>query len=209
MARNAPGKHFRKGLSLIELHDMFPSDESAEAWFVGQRWPDGVACPECSSRNIQKRQTRKPQPYRCRDCRKDFSAKTGSVMQGSPLPFRTWAIAIYLVTTSLKGVSSMKVHRGLRITQKSAWHMLMRLRETYEDCAFPFDGPVEADETFIGGLEENKHRSKKLRAGRGCVGKAIVAGARDRDTGKVVAKVVPDTAARTLQGFVEGVSQVG
>ena len=110
MAHKAPGKSHRKGITLIELTRMFPDDAAAERWFVEQRWPDGVHCPDCGSVNVQERETRKPQPYRCRDCRKDFSTKTGTLMQGSNLGFQTWAMAIYLFNTSLKGVSSMKLH---------------------------------------------------------------------------------------------------
>ena len=125
-------------------------------------------------------------------------------MEASNLGFQIWAIAVYLMSTSLKGVSSMKLHRDLEITQKSAWHLAMRLRKALEDdgVKLPFAGPVEADETYIGGKEGNKHVRKKLKAGRGAVGKTAVAGVRDRATGHVVAKVAEKTDARTLQGFV-------
>ena len=128
---------------------MIPDEKAAEAWWVRSRWPHGVVCPACGSMRIQHRKTRKPQPYRCRDCRKDFSAKTGSLLEGSPLPFQTWVIAIYILTTGIKGTSSMKLHRDLRITQKSTWFLAHRIRETWaENCGAPFTGPVEADETL-------------------------------------------------------------
>ena len=146
----APGRSHRKGISLIELFEMFPDNETAERWWVANRWPNGVVCPECGSLNIQHRETRKPQPYRRRDCRYDFSARTGSLMQGSPLGFRKWAIAIYLLTTGIKGTSSMKLHRDLKVTQKTAWFIAHRIRETWaESSGVPFTGPVEADETYL------------------------------------------------------------
>ena len=188
----APGRHYRKGLSIKQLTRQFPDDTTAERWFVESRWPNGVACPKCGSLNIQERRTRKPQPYRCRErkCLKDFSVKTGTLMQGSPLGFQTWAIAIYLVSTGLKGTSSMKLHRDLDVTQKTAWYLAHRIRETWRDHQKPFSGPVEVDETYVGGLEKNKHSHKKLRAGRGGVGKSLVVGAKDRETGTVSAEVV-------------------
>ncbi|MCY4354831.1 MAG: IS1595 family transposase [Truepera sp.] len=188
---------------------MFPDDETAEEWFIKARWPNGVFCPKCGSSNIQERPTRKPQPYRCRDCRKDFSVKTGSLMHNSPLGFQTWVIAIYLLTTSLKGVSSMKLHRDLGITQKSAWYLAHRIRENFKYHGDLLAGPIEADESLFGGLEGNKHSDKKLRAGRGAVGKVVVAAVKDRGTNKIVAQVVPGTDAETLQGFVKEYTEDG
>ena len=203
MTKNGPGKSYRRGISLIEIVKMFDTEEKAETWFIEQRWPDGPTCPDCGSDNVAPRPTRKPQPFRCRTCRKDFSVTTGTLLHRTHLPLSKWAIAFYLFATNLKGVSSMKLHRDLGITQKTAWYMAHRIRQMMENGdAAKFTGPVEADETYIGGKEANKHTDKKLRAGRGTVGKAAVAGVKDRETNQVDAAPVERTDGPTLREFV-------
>ena len=204
MAHKAPGKHYREGLSLVQLTRMFPDDIAAENWFIETRWPDGAVCPSCGSLNVQPRPTRKPQPFRCRDCRKDFSVKTGTLMHGSKLGFQVWVIAIYLLTTNLKGVSSMKLHRDLGVTQKTAWYLAHRIRETWsDDREVPYPGPVEVDETYMGGKMKNMHKHKKREARqRPDLGKTIVVGAKDRDTNRVSARVVENVEKPTLHDFV-------
>ena len=204
MAQKAPGKSHRKGLTLQELFRMFPDDATAERWFAEKRWPDGPHCPYCGSTNVQSSAKHKTMPYRCREktCAKRFSVRTKTPMESSKLGFQTWAVALYQVTTNLKGVSSMKLHRDLGITQRSAWFLAHRLREAWKDHGSQFTGPVEVDETYIGGLEKNKHAHKKQRLGRGGIGKTAIAGAMDRATGAIRGEVIPDTTKRTLHGFV-------
>ena len=196
------GKSYRKGMTLMEIIKCFDTEEKAEAWFIEQRWPDGVICPFCESLEVSPRPTRKPQPFRCRSCRKDFSVKTGTLLHRSHLPLSKWAIAYYLFATNLKGVSSMKLYRDLGITQKTAWYMAHRTRQTLTAEGDKFAGAAEVNETYIGGKEGNKHSDKKLRAGRGAVGKVAVAGVRDRNTGRVNTEVVASTDKGTLQNFV-------
>ena len=202
-----PGKSYREGLSLDRLFRMFPTDEAAEAWFTAERWPDGPYCPHCGSRNIQCGIAHPTMTHRCRDCpkRRMFSLKTGTVMQGSPLGYRTWLAAIYLVATNLKGVSSMKLHRDLGISQKSAWYLAHRIREAWKEVGDPFAGPVEADEAYIGGKRKNmpKSRREAMKGAGSLAGKTIVAGAKDRRTNKVSAAVVEGMDGWTPQSFVE------
>ena len=160
MAHNAPGKHYRKGMTLVELIRKFPDDKTAEAWIASIRWPDGPECPHCGCGNVQHPTAHKTMPYRCRGkgCRKWFSVKTGTVMRESKLGYQVWAIAVYLYNTSLKSVSSMKLHRDLGISQKSAWHLAHRIRECWEDLSGePMVGPVECDEAHFGGKARNMH----------------------------------------------------
>ena len=129
--KGGPGKAYRKGMTLVEAVQKFADEEAAHQWFVDRRWPNGVICPDCESVNVKMRNTKRKTPvYHCNACKYDFTVKSGTIMHDSKLPLSKWAIAFYLFNTSLKGVSSMKLHRDLGITQKNAWHMAHRIRET-------------------------------------------------------------------------------
>ena len=125
-------------------------------------------------------------------------------MEASNLGYHDWLYALYLVVTNLKSVASMKMHRELGITQKSAWHLVHRIRKGWATSdGMLFNGPVEVDETYIGGRRRNMKKSKReALTGRGPVGKVAVVGVKDRETNQVSAQVVSDTTAETLQGFV-------
>ena len=195
-----PGRSHRKGITLLGLTKWIPDEAAARQWFEAIHWPDGtLSCLRCGSMNVY-RCKHKERPFRCRDCKKYFSVKTGTALQASNLPLKTWVWAIYLESTSRKGVSSMKLHRDLGVTQTTAWFMLQRIREGLVSNIGAFEGPVEVDEAYFGGLEKNKREWKKANLGRGPVGKMAVVGIKDRATGK--AQVVEDTSAATLQQFV-------
>ena len=204
MTQKAPGKHHRDGVSLIELGEMFPDEESATAWFESLVWPDGRHCPHCGSCETTEAPASKKQPYWCGDCRKGFSVRIGTALERSKVPLRKWVFAIYLEMTSLKGVSSMKLHRDLKVTQKTAWFMLHRIREAWAGAQpAPFAGPIEVDETHLGGKRKNMPRSKrKQMSGRGPVGKTTVIGAKDRASNRIAARTAETRDADTLQNFI-------
>ena len=197
-----PGKTHRNGLTIIELFKMFPDDASAETWFEIQRWPHGRFCPDCGSLSTVPVKSRKPMPYRCKDCRKHFSVRKGTVMQSSKIPSQKWVLAIYMMTTGIKGTSSMKIHRELGIRQSTAWFLMQRIREGFIDGRMKMAGPVEVDETFLGGKEKNKHKDKKIKGSQGGAGKTVIIGAKDRDTKRVDARTISRRDKTVMQGFV-------
>jgi transposase-like protein len=195
-------------ISLYQFFKQFPDENAARLNFENNRWGETKYCPHCGSVSVSECKDHKPMAYRCKDCRKHFSVRTGTVLEESKLPLQKWLMAIYMMTTARKGIPSTQMARELGCTQKSAWFLAQRIREAWLSGSASdiggggkLGGTVEVDETFIGGKEGNKHASKRINKGRGAVGKAVVAGIKQRD-GVVVAKRVPDTTAPVLQSFI-------
>ncbi len=170
-------------VSTFQLFKMLPDAEAARVYLEGRLWPNGPRCPVCG---LGERITiRAGGFYRCNQCKEDFTVRTGTIFERSHIPLHKWVYAMYLLVTARKGISSMQLSKEIGITQKSAWFMLHRLREACggKKGLTKLRGIVEMDETYVGGLEANKHAQKKLRAGRGSVGKVPVLGMRERGKG--------------------------
>ena len=189
----------RQKLSFMAVMKLFPNDATAEAWYIQHRWPNGVQCVHCQGVKVAEINTsRQYRLWRCKPCNRTFSAKTKSLMHSSNLGFRLWVLAIYQVTTNLKGIASTKLASDLGIKQPSAWFMIHRIRSAY-----PHDtqlmGPVEVDETFIGGTDRNRHAAQKTDRETSYWSKAAAVGIKSRADNTIHAEMVNTVSSATLQ----------
>jgi transposase-like protein len=190
---------------------IFRDEAKARKWLEAELWPDGPICPHCGVLNGSTKvhgATARPGLYMCNDCRSQFTVTVGTLMERSKIPLTKWLYATYLLMSSKKGMSTQQLHRTLGVSLKSTWFLMHRIREALREGGSPFtqlggnDKKVEIDETFVGGLEKNKHRNKRKHAGTGGAGKEAVFSLVERD-GKVRSHHVHSVSAKTLRPILE------
>lgn len=198
----------RSTISTFKLFELFPDEETARDYLEARLWPNGAICPECKS--LDRITKRTGGFYRCNACKLDFTIRTATIFERSHIPLHKWVYAMYLLVTARKGISSMQLAKEIGVTQKSAWFMLHRLREACgsNDDLDKLRGVIEIDECFVGGKEANKHESKKLRAGRGPVGKTPVLGMRERG-GRTVARVMNERSVQATHAEIFEKTELG
>lgn len=202
----------KKPVTLQQAIAYFADTDRAFDYAKFLRWPDDkVTCPRCGSDSNSFVKTRKL--WFCNGCKKQFTVKVGTIFEDSPIGLDKWMAAVWMICNCKNGISSYELHRALGVTQKTAWFMLHRIREAMKDGSLvkmggSENGPVEVDETFVGGKIRNMHRShvrekyKGMATAAGTSIKAIVMGMRDRETRLVRAKVIPNTNRETLQNAI-------
>jgi transposase-like protein len=195
----------QKFSNLMQLFSYFKDEQTCREYLATIRWNGQPVCPykECGHDKVFKFSNGKV--YKCAKCRKQFSVRVGTIFEDSKIPLQKWFASIYLITSHKKGISSHQLHRDIGVTQKTAWFMLHRVRHTFgfHTPSEKLSGTCEADETFIGGKESNKHKSKQTEGtqGRSVKTKSAVAGIVERG-GELRAKKVPDTTGYNLRQFV-------
>ena len=188
--------------SLMSMMETFSDEQVCIDHLRAIRWKNGAYCPHCGSTKVYHFSDNRT--HKCGDCRQRFSIKVGTIFEDTKLPLRKWFMAIWMVTSHTKGIASTQLAKDLKITQKSAWFVLHRLRHAAVTKSFtkPLEGMVEADETYMGGKEKNRHADKKTPGSQGGANKVAVMGIMERD-GELRAKVVPNTTARVLHAELD------
>src|ERR1700734_2068605 len=195
------GSDMEKPKTLQEAIQHFSDEQVCIDAVAKMKWPDGAYCPACLTTKPYYLKTQKR--WKCRECRRQFSVKLGTIFEDSPIPLQKWLPAMWMLTNCKNGVSSYEIHRAIGVTQKSAWFMLHRLRLAMrEEPKNTFGGhwqnPIEVDETFIGGKAKNKRLGQRRQEEK----KTIVMGMLNRETRQIRAKVIPNVKRETLQAEI-------
>ena len=188
--------------SLIKVADYFDSEKKCQQILEDSYWGDDVVCPKCGKHHCKMSESGR---YHCTDCNHNFSITVGTIFENSKLSLRQWFFAIYMITSNKKGVSSCQLARDLDITQKTAWHILHKIRSVFsQNDSSALTGIVECDEMYLGGVEDNKHKSKRTEGtqGRSTKTKKPIFGMIQR-SGKLVAMAVENTKAETLMPLIK------
>lgn len=195
----------KKFNSLLDIVKHFPDEKSCREHLEQMRWENKIVCPHCGGdRKIYRINDGKL--FKCADCLKQFTVRVGTIFEDSALPLQKWFMAVYLVMAHKKGISSVQLGKDIEVTQKTAWFVLHRIRYAVRTKSFdkPLNGIIEADETYIGGQEKNKHLDKRTKntQGRSTKTKTAVFGIKQRD-GIVKAEKVDRVDTKTLQGILK------
>jgi transposase-like protein len=192
----------REFTSLLDLASKIRNEQDAIRHFTAIRWENGAFCPYCGSLKVYHFSDKRT--HKCGDCRQRFSIKVGTIFEDSKISLRKWLMAIWLITSHKKGIASTQLAKDIKVTQKTAWFMLHRLRKAAETKSFngPLRGFIEADETFVGGSERNKHASQRTGDKQGGSGKAVVFGLLERG-GDIRAFHIPGAKARFISPMLE------
>lgn len=197
-------------MRLTDLMRRFPTEVAARQWFEDVRWPDGPVCPRCGVEGRGSRLDSRPAQVTCLECRHRYSVTSGTPLHSTKLPLRTWLIAMYLITQSSKGISTLKLAPLLGVGYRTAWHLGHRIRAMMAEESMLLSGVVELDETYVGGKPRKAHRERLMpkderprrRQGRAtdkpCVFVAVARG------GRVVPRIV---ASHTKGALGEAVRQ--